>query len=106
MARRTDPARIVLWIQSRLPSEFNPKQLADLLKASLEEIIDHNLAYGREPITYDSVYRITEFFEKIAMREVADQFNEKGLPVPRETLDEIRKIFGDVRDELRKNFYE
>ncbi len=106
MGKRTDPARIVTWIQSRLPDQFDPKTLADVVSSSLEEIINNNLSYGRQPITFDSVRRIVDFFRNYTMREVADEFKEKGFPIDRQTLDEIKKLFDNVKDELRKNYYE
>ena len=103
--RRTDKARIVRYITSKMPEEVSILELIERLKATLEDIITYNITYGKEPISFRSVESIARAFEDVLrenLEALAPEVGEDNIEAVMREVDE--KVDEMLRD-LRRRFY-
>lgn len=102
MGRRTDPAKIVTWIDKYIPHRIKIRELVDTIKEKIEEIILNNLSYGAEPISLSSVYQIFQYYKEIIYSKLDEQLvgpERVNLDLLKEVVDnEIRNAINDIRN--------
>lgn len=106
--KRTDPARIVLWILSKYPPTVNNlndiEELAKFISRQLQEVIDFNLLHGQSSISGTSVRQIFDYFREHLIDEVKSELESRGFPFPPEYENQIRDIFNAERDALMDKY--
>ncbi|AXQ00136.1 hypothetical protein SFV1gp54 [Sulfolobus filamentous virus 1] len=95
MGRKTEPARIVNYINKSLPKRVKVIDFFDNIRTRLEEIITFNLDHGANPITFYSIQQIFAYYREVAIASLSRQ-----VPTP-----EAEKIVDDiVQRELNELF--
>ncbi|AZI75827.1 hypothetical protein SBFV2_gp60 [Sulfolobales Beppu filamentous virus 2] len=98
--RRTDPARIINYINSKLPRKIRFHNFKSEVMEKLREIILYNISQGKDPISFYSVRIILNFYKELAYEKLKNQMPEKAL---REYLDaEFQQIEKQLFDEFYK----
>ena len=94
MVRKTEPARIITWVNKSMPKRIKIKEFFDQVRKKVEEVITNNLSQGKRPISFYSVQRIFEYYKQFVYEQAKYHFPENVLykeldEIVREELDEI-----------------
>ena len=99
MTKKTDQARVVTYIRSKLPKKMKFGEYAEQVKSKVEEIITNNKSQGKDPISFASVRIILNYYKELAFEKLKDRVPENQL---RSYLD---AYFRDIEREIFEKYY-